>query len=131
ASSSRRFASAFAASRSSRAFSRLVTAASRSARRLATSGSSSDAWARNLFKRFCFACCAAFWRSDQLGSLKPLIERALSPFRLVACVRRARPNGHAFGEDVQRGGRGRQPLSAGGTTVIRGVGGAATLLASP
>ena len=34
--------------------------------------------ARNLFRMFCLASCAAFCRSAKLGSLNPLIERALS-----------------------------------------------------
>jgi hypothetical protein len=30
-----------------------------------------------LFRTFCLACCAAFWRSAKLGSLNPLIDEAL------------------------------------------------------
>ena len=51
--------------------------ASRSAWRCFTAGSSSPGLARNLFRMSFRASCAAFWRSAKLGSLNPLIEKAL------------------------------------------------------
>ena len=49
-----------------------------------SAGSSGPGAARNLLRMSFRACCAAFWRSAKLGSLKPLIEEALLLSWLVA-----------------------------------------------
>ncbi len=106
ASASRRFCSAFSASRACLGLAalgreRLALGAPRRHRGIVGPG-----WARNLFKMSFFACCAAFCRSAKPGSLNPLIDVALCLSSLALCLafgcRAAESWAHAFGSDVQR-----------------------------
>src|SRR6185436_17216763 len=59
------------------ALARSAACASRSACRCSTAGSLRPGLARNFSRMLFLASCAAFCRSAKLGSLNPLIERAL------------------------------------------------------